>query len=84
MIAIHYITQSANDQKELLITVKELNERLGRYDYVIVVDHGYWHIKSLEKIYNYPTTIIIPDRAAATHKKDKSHKKTTENKKIKI
>ncbi len=41
MIAVHYITQSANDKKEILITVKELNERLGRDDYVIVVNHGY-------------------------------------------
>ena len=30
MIAVHYITQSPNDQKELLITVNELNERLGK------------------------------------------------------
>ena len=30
MIAVHYITQSPNDKKELLITVNELNERLGR------------------------------------------------------
>ena len=50
MIAVHYITQSANDKKEILITVKELNERLGWDDYVIVVNHGYWQIKSLEKI----------------------------------
>ena len=86
MIAVHYITQSANDKKELLITVKELNERLGRDDYIIVVDHGYWHIKSLEKIYNSPITIIIPDRTAATHKKDKSDKKQnkTEKSNIKI
>lgn len=84
MIAVHYITQSANDKKELLITVKELNERLGRDDYIIVVDHGYWHIKSLEKIYNSPTTIIIPDRAAATHKKDKTSKKQKKTKKFNI
>ena len=84
MIAVHYITQSANDKKELLITVKELNERLGRDDYIIVVDYGYWHIKSLEKIYNSPTTIIIPDRAAATHKKDKTSKKQKKTKKFNI
>ena len=29
MIAVHYITQSPNDQKELLITVNELNKRYG-------------------------------------------------------
>ena len=84
MIAVHYITQSPNDQKELLITVKELNERLGRDDYVIVVDHGYWHIKSLEEIYNSPTTIIIPDRAAATHDKNKSSKKQKKTRKSNI
>jgi hypothetical protein len=75
MIAVHYITQSPNDKKELLITVKELNERLGREDYVIVVDYGYWHIKSLKEIHNSPTTIVIPDRTAASRKKEKSNKK---------
>ena len=75
MIAVHYITQSPNDKKELLVTVNELNERLGREDYV-VVDHGYWYIKSLEEIYHSPTTIIIPDRAAASRKKKKSKKKS--------
>ena len=75
MIAVHYITQSPNDKKELLITVNELNKRLGRKDYIIVVDHGYWHIKSLEEIYNSPATIVIPDRAAASRKKGKSNKK---------
>lgn len=83
MVAVHYITQSPNDKKELLITVNELNERLGREDYVIVVDHGYWHIKSLEEIYNSPTTIIIPDRAAASHKKEKSEKKQKKKQKKK-
>ncbi|MBR0058003.1 MAG: hypothetical protein IJP99_01525 [Methanobrevibacter sp.] len=72
MIAIHYITRSPNEQKELLITVNELNKRLGREDYVIVVDNGYWHIKSLEEIYNSPTTIVIPDRAAESRKKNKN------------
>ena len=76
MIAVHYITQSPNDKKELLVTVNELNERLCREDYVIVVDHEYWHIKSLEEIYHSPTTIIIPDRAAASRKKKKSKKKS--------
>lgn len=76
MIAVHYITQSPNDQKELLITVKELNKRLGQEDYVIVVDYGYWHIKSLEDIYHSPTTIIIPDRSAASRKKRKIKQKT--------
>ena len=72
MIAIHYITRSPNEQKELLIIVNELNKRLGREDYVIVVDNGYWHIKSLEEIYNSPTTIVIPDRAAESRKKNKN------------
>ena len=84
MIAVHYITQSPNDQKESLIAVNELNKRLGKEDYVFVVDHGYWHIKSLEEIYNSPTTVIIPDRAAASSKKDKSKKKQKKKSKIKI
>jgi len=84
MIAVHYITQSPNDKKELLITVNELNEILGKEDYVIVVDHGYWHIKSLEEIYNSPTTIVIPDRAAASHKKENSNKKQKKSKKSSI
>lgn len=50
MIAIQYITQSSNDQKESPIAVNELNKRSGKEDYVFVVDHGYWHIKSLENI----------------------------------
>ena len=83
MIAVHYITQNPNDKKELLITVKELNERLGRENYVIVVDYGYWHIKSLEKIYNSPTTIIIPDKSAASRNKQKSDKKQKKKQKKK-
>lgn len=79
MIVVHYITQSANDKKELLITVKELNERLHNDKYVIVVDHGYWHLKSLKKIYNSPTIIIIPDRASATRKKEKINENIKEN-----
>ena len=84
IIAVHYITQSANDQKELLVTVKELNERLGRDYYVIIIDHRYWHVKSLEKIYNSPTTTIIPNRTAATHKKDKLSKRQQKIKKSNI
>ena len=84
MIAVHYITQSPNDKKELLITVNELNKRLGKENYIIVVDHGYWHIKSLIKIYNSPTTVIIPDRAAASHEKNKSSKKQKKTKKSNI
>lgn len=72
MIAVHYITQSPNDQKESLIAINELNKRLGKENYVFVVDHGYWHIKSLEEIYNSHTTIVIPDRAAASSKKKKN------------
>ena len=48
------------------------------------MDHGYWHIKSLKKIYNSPTTIIIPDRAAASRKKDKSNKKQKKKSDLKI
>ena len=83
MIAVHYITQSPNDKKELLVTVNELNKILGREDYIIVVDHGYWHIKSMKEIYNSPTTIIIPDRAAASRNKQKSDKKVNKNPKKK-
>ena len=84
MIAVHYITQSPNDQKESLIAVNELNKRLGKEDYIIVVDHRYWHIKSLEKIYNSHTTIVIPDRAAASSKKEKSNKKQKKKSNLKI
>ena len=52
MIAVHYITQSPNDQKESLIAANELNKRLSKEDYVFAVDQRYWHIKSLEKIYH--------------------------------
>lgn len=79
-----YTTSSPNDKKELLITVNELNERLGQENNIIIVDHGYWHIKSLEEIYHSPTTIIIPDRAAAGHKKGKSNKKQNKKKKSEI
>ena len=65
MIAIHYITQSPNDKKESTVTVKQLNERLHKENYTLVVDNGYWHIKSLNEIYN-STTIVIPDNASAT------------------
>ena len=84
MIAVHFITQSPNDQKESLIAINDLNKRLGKEDYVFVVDHGYWHIESLEKIYNSPTTIVIPDRAAASRKKDKSNKKQKKKSNLKI
>ena len=84
MIAVHYITQSPNDQKESLIAINELNKRLGKENYVFVVDHGYWHIKSLEEIYNSHTTIVIPDRAAASSKNEKSNKKQKKKSNLKI
>lgn len=68
---IHYITQSPSDKKELLVTVKELNEILHKENYTIVVDYGYWHIKSLNEIYNSPTTIVIPDKASTSRTKEK-------------
>ena len=71
MIAMHYVTQSPNDIKELLNVVNRLNEILPSRKYVIVVDNGYWHIKSLHEIYNSPTTIIIPDRYAASKTKNR-------------
>lgn len=79
MMAIHYITQSPSDKKELLVTVKELNEILHKENYTIVVDYGYWHIKSLNEIYNSPTTIVIPDKASMSRTKEK---KTMKRKKI--
>ena len=74
MIAIHYITQSPNDKKESTVTVKQLNERLHKENYILVVDNGYWHIKSLKEIYNSPTTIVIPDNASATRTKEKKQR----------
>ena len=79
MIAVHYITQSPNDQKESLIAVNELNKRLGKEDYIIVVDHRYWHIKSLEKIYNPHTRIVIPDRQLQVVKKKNQIKNKRKN-----
>lgn len=83
MVAVHHITQSANDKKELLIVVKDLNERLHRDDYVIVVDYGYWHIKSLKAIYHSPTMIVIPDRVAASRTKQKKNEDKNKPKKKK-
>ena len=71
MVVAHYTTTHGNDKKELLTTVNLLNERLHTNEYVIVVDHGYWHIKSLHEIYGSPTTIIIPDRVSASRTKEK-------------
>ena len=51
--------------------VKELNEILHKENYTIVVDYGYWHIKSLNEIYNSPTTIVIPDKASTSRTKEK-------------
>lgn len=73
MIAIHYITQSPNDKKESTVTVKQLNERLHKENYTLVVDNGYWHIKSLKEIYNSPTTIVIPDATSASRTKEKNN-----------
>lgn len=84
MVAVHHITQSANDKKELLIVVKDLNERLHRDDYVIVVDYGYWHIKSLKAIYHSPTMIVIPDRVAASRTKQKKTRIKINQKRKKI
>ena len=35
------------------------------------VDYGYWHIRSLNEIYNSPTTIVIPDKASTSRTKEK-------------
>lgn len=69
LISAHYITQSPNDKKELLLMVEYLNERLGTDEYVICVDNGYWHIESLHRLYYLPTEIVIPDTTSASKNK---------------
>ena len=64
-----YITQNPNDQNELITIVKRINNILGRDDYVLVADHGYWKIKHIEEIYDSNVMLIIPDRGAATRQK---------------
>ena len=80
MMAVRYITQSPSDKKELLVTVKELNERLHKENYTIVVDYGCWHIESLNEIYNSSTTIVMPDKASASRTKEKNNEKKENNK----
>ena len=67
--SLHYAISKR--QKRVLVTVKELNEILHKENYTIVVDYGYWHIKSLNEIYNSPTTIVIPDKASTSRTKEK-------------
>ena len=57
-------------KKELLNTVNGLSEWLHWYDYALVVNYGYLHIKSLKEIYRSLTIIIMKYRVSTTHKNE--------------
>lgn len=69
LISAHYVTQNSNDRRELLAMVGLLNERLGRDEYVVCADNGYWHIESLHKLDSSPVAVVIPDHRAASKRK---------------
>ena len=69
LISAHYVTQNSNDRRELLAMVGRLNERLGRDEYVVCADNGYWHVESLHKLDSSPVTVVITDHGAAFKRK---------------
>ena len=75
MIVTHYITQHSNDQKEAIEIVNRLQRLLNKKEFTLVVDHGYWNINVLHRVYRTPTKLIIPCRTEAMRQKAKQREK---------
>ena len=75
MIVTHYITQHPNDQQEAIEIVNRLQRILNKKEFTLVVDHGYWNINVLHRIYRTPTKLIIPCRTEAMRKNAKQREK---------
>ena len=67
----HYITNSANDQKELKRLVDITSEKIHTDNFIICVDNGYWDPKVLKEILKGNTRVVIPDDTDASRKKKK-------------
>lgn len=67
----HYITNSANDQKELKRLVDITSEKIHTDNFIICVDNGYWDPKLLKEILKGNTRVVIPDDTDASRKKKK-------------
>lgn len=75
MIVTHYITQHPNDQLESIEIVNRLQRILNKKEFTLVVDHGYWNINTLHRVYRTPTKIIIPCRTEAMRRNAKQREK---------
>ena len=75
MIVTHYITQHPNDQLESIEIVNRLQRILNKKEFTLVVDHGYWHIKTLHRVHRTPTKLIIPNRTEAMRRNAKQREK---------
>lgn len=67
----HYITNNANDQKELKRLVDITTEKIHTDNFIICVDNGYWNPKLLKEILKGNTRVVIPDDTDASRKKKK-------------
>lgn len=75
MIVTHYITQHPNDQKEAIELVNRLQRALNKKEFTLVVDHGYWNINILHRVYRTPTKLIIPCRTEAMRRNAKQRER---------
>ena len=75
MIVTHYITQHPNDQLESIEIANRLQRILNKKEFTLVVDHGYWHIKTLHRVHRTPTKLIIPNRTEAMRRNAKQREK---------
>ena len=75
MIVTHYITQHPNDHLESIEIVNRLQRILNKKEFTLVVDHGYWHINTLHRVYRTPTKLIIPSRTEAMRRNAKQREK---------
>lgn len=55
------ITQEKNDKQTLIPIIDDVISNLGKTPRYILIDNGYWHIKSLEYAYLRNIIPIIPD-----------------------
>ena len=81
---VHYVTNNANDQKEVKKLTDLTTERLHADEFILCLDNGYWDIDNLKAIKKTNTKVVIPDDTDASRKKKKIKNKNQSGKRQEI
>ena len=77
---VHYITNNANDQKEIKRLAEMTKERIHTDNFTICVDNGYWDPELLKEVSGGNIRVVIPDDTDASRKKQKIQNKNRSGK----